>query len=70
MDIKIDISDEIVIDDLCSTPGGIVLQIAITSVGVALGSMLTWAAPKAYHAVKEFVTTAVQNAQNKTKEGA
>lgn len=67
MDIDIGINEEIVVDDLCSTPGGIVLQIAITSVGVALGSFLIWAAPKAYRAVRELVTAAVQNDQNKDK---
>jgi len=64
MDLKIDITDTVVLDDLSSTPAGIVLRIAIATVGVALGNALTWAVPKAFDAIKELVTGDTANATN------
>ena len=67
MDIKIDLTDVIVVDVLSATPGGIVLQLAVTSAGVALGTMITWAAPKALHALGKFGNKAVSNVMNINK---
>ena len=64
MDMEIQITDRVVLENFSSTPMGIILQIAVTSVGVALGNALVFAAPKVFESIGD----CIENIMNDCKE--
>ena len=65
MDMEIQITDRVELENFSSTPMGIILQIAVTSVGVALGNALVFTAPKVLEAIGNYVENIKKDKEEK-----